>query len=442
MMKKISALIIVWLLFSFKLYTNDTTWIQTFTFDDITKRRGIFKFPDNTDNYRKILMYYTLKCDPKTAHDIYECGEWDYLAHCIIHQHTGIFDSTIVIKPKYNFGKDFPAVLKYTKLPTYNRYIKSYKAVTPTQNNQDIEHILIDGNQIITLKNVPTKIQFLFTKDFLKNLGLLSKRFKASKIKFIDSNFTLKNFKIQYILSSSKTIDELITGKFNTVFENNYYVKNPGWHTFYFNEYINTTSLQGLIIQICYDEIIGADEVKLSASEGLDCIIAQGHDSYLSFDGKYDYTISNNIDKLKNSNKFTIEFKAKLNSWLANGYIFSLNDILDFRTVEEYRQPKRYYINFRDSLSYGIYVGGSVNYNSEWQHFALVFDASKDQYDGKIKLFINGFEVPGFIRGLFPNAIPNKEIILKLAMDNTNYKCDLDEFRIWSSNLNQQTIQN
>ena len=39
---------------------GDTITVQTLTFDDITKRRGWYVFPNDTNQYHKILMYYTL----------------------------------------------------------------------------------------------------------------------------------------------------------------------------------------------------------------------------------------------------------------------------------------------------------------------------------------------------------------------------------------------
>ncbi|MDR1792172.1 MAG: T9SS type A sorting domain-containing protein [Bacteroidales bacterium] len=57
---------------------GDTTVVQTFKFSD--KKGGkidIFNFPDGSKTYEKVLMYYTLRCDP-SAQDGFPCGEWDY----------------------------------------------------------------------------------------------------------------------------------------------------------------------------------------------------------------------------------------------------------------------------------------------------------------------------------------------------------------------------
>ncbi len=62
----------------FWVQSQDTVVVQTLIFDSITTRRGIWQFPEG-ESFRKILMYHTLKCDPRTTHEHYNCGEWDYL---------------------------------------------------------------------------------------------------------------------------------------------------------------------------------------------------------------------------------------------------------------------------------------------------------------------------------------------------------------------------
>ena len=79
-------------------FSQDTTWVQTFTFDSIATRRANFTFPQelNEQRFEKVLMYYKLKCSPLTPWDQYDCGEWDYLAYTRIFDHTGVMDSVQV----------------------------------------------------------------------------------------------------------------------------------------------------------------------------------------------------------------------------------------------------------------------------------------------------------------------------------------------------------
>ncbi len=65
----------------------DTLIVQTFTFNDIEKRRDIFEFPETDQSWRKIIMVRTLKCDEQTTRDIYPCGEWDYITRTNVYIH-------------------------------------------------------------------------------------------------------------------------------------------------------------------------------------------------------------------------------------------------------------------------------------------------------------------------------------------------------------------
>ena len=86
--RDLSKCLILYLLFhSLNLFSapGDTVTIQTFTFSDITKRRGVFQFPQAGERWQKIYMVRTLKCDVQTTHDQYPCGEWDYLTYTLIY---------------------------------------------------------------------------------------------------------------------------------------------------------------------------------------------------------------------------------------------------------------------------------------------------------------------------------------------------------------------
>ena len=82
---------------------GDTIVVQTFTFNTGGDfKRGKFLFPPASKRFEKILMYYTLKCDPKQNP---ACGEWDYLTYTFLYQHTGVFDSTGEKINRYELGR-------------------------------------------------------------------------------------------------------------------------------------------------------------------------------------------------------------------------------------------------------------------------------------------------------------------------------------------------
>jgi len=102
--------VIVVFLFGLKLNAQDTVTVQTFTFQDIYKRSGKFLFPNKDQTYRKILMLYTLKCDPQTPWDKYNCGEWDYLTYNLIYTPTGVL--SLLVLPACQAGVRFPVSMQ------------------------------------------------------------------------------------------------------------------------------------------------------------------------------------------------------------------------------------------------------------------------------------------------------------------------------------------
>ncbi|MEY3438606.1 MAG: hypothetical protein RL265_1191, partial [Bacteroidota bacterium] len=113
-------------------FSQDTTWVQTFTFDTISTRRANFDFPQelNTKRFEKVLMYYKLKCSPLTPWDSYDCGEWDYLTYTRVFDHTGVFDSVQVDANRYLANLASPPTISSNPHP----YLFSDSYVRPENN--------------------------------------------------------------------------------------------------------------------------------------------------------------------------------------------------------------------------------------------------------------------------------------------------------------------
>lgn len=104
---KVQTSLLAFLLSTFFLTTfvsagsGDTTIVQTFTFDTPgSPKEGKFLFPPASKQFEKILMYYTLKCDPKQNP---ACGEWDYITFTYLWVSSKRGDSTIL--DRYELGR-------------------------------------------------------------------------------------------------------------------------------------------------------------------------------------------------------------------------------------------------------------------------------------------------------------------------------------------------
>ena len=109
---------------------GDTLYVKTFSFDSISTRRAVFAFPDSVDQYGKILMYYTLKCDEATPHDKYPCGEWDYTTYTRVYL-PGKEKITINDYPSFVVHGNSPKEYYYSKVPTWSVYKGYEKKETP-----------------------------------------------------------------------------------------------------------------------------------------------------------------------------------------------------------------------------------------------------------------------------------------------------------------------
>lgn len=165
-MKKIiislSLLLIISTLFS---AIGDTLVVQTFTFDDIEKRRDIFEFPDDARTWEKIYMYRTLKCDEQTKQDSFPCGEWDYstftLLHIPVEDTIEIFELDNYVTP-YGMGIDLNGECGWTYIYDVTDYAPLLRGnVDVSSGNQqellDMKFIFIEGippRDIVSVKNL------------------------------------------------------------------------------------------------------------------------------------------------------------------------------------------------------------------------------------------------------------------------------------------------
>ena len=183
-MKKLLAIIILSFFTINFIVAQDTTIVQTLDFNDITKRRGWYIFPQDT-SYQKVLMYYTLKCDAATTQDQYACGEWDYTTHTNLYQHENI-DSA-----RYSMNDTYPPTINYVTNPTYtyyekNQYFITYNGVLNENNYSIGTGTNIQSHPFSSTSEV-SRAQYIWTATELTNSGLTAG--SIDKLKFDVSSF-------------------------------------------------------------------------------------------------------------------------------------------------------------------------------------------------------------------------------------------------------------
>ena len=178
---------------------GDTIEVQTFTFEDEGPNawgayRGTFDFPPAENTYRKILMYQTLKCDPSTKQDNFDCGEWDYLTYTYLVDSTGVMDSTRRTHPNYWVNGSPRDEFAYTSTPTFTTYTENQKLATYIDTSDYQLSVLGEGTSTIHFplqtSRQKGKAQFLWRQEELIEAGLVAGNIEGLKLQLADLNMS------------------------------------------------------------------------------------------------------------------------------------------------------------------------------------------------------------------------------------------------------------
>lgn len=421
---------------------DDIIKVQTLTFDSLITRRGTWNFPNNGEKFRKIIMNYTLKCDPKTAHDQYNCGEWDYLTYTLLHHNTGRDTSFQAVHHKYKLGKDTAANFKIIPFG-----IKTPPEITHTYSKTNIKVIsAVDDSTMeyaaptepIITGQKPFRVQFLIKNSDLKANNFNRITVGKLKLYFSNANTTLKNLKIKMkttVQNPLKTWESEMV----TVFDNDYTSTTQGWNDIMLNQDFQNKSVYGLVIEISADGFEQADASLLGIAD--QSFESLGTMQYLKFDGTNDYVYCDNPDILKNASKFSMEAYVRIDKWKNWAKLLGVGDKLHFETGDS---PGDLYFMVRNGMnSYGK-SSTKLPINS-WVHIAVTYDGTQETNADKLQLFINGEKAYLTFAGVLPETTYGGEGLFTVSSLDWESACanaGIRDVRVWDTNLSAEEIAN
>lgn len=426
------------------LSASDTITVQTLTFEDIYKRRGTWTFPDNPNEFRKILMSYRLKCDPKTPHDKYNCGEWDYLTYTTVYKKTGEIDSNEAEHPLYKIGRLSPDTIRYSTTPiSYKRKFRYTELIPDSLVNPST---LIWNNipdSVISLKNKKNRIQFIIDKNTLNNSAIDN---KINQITFFTKNstdFEIEKLTLKYGYTSDDFPLNISDINMEKVYEFFPEISNDSLLIINLNEPIELNPFRSILFDLSVDLkkdnqlILYAGDGKSNILNGID--YNQNNDLYVKFDGDYDYVETEINDELNDVSEFTMEGWFYINEWKNWAHIFGKGG----RTGLELgnREGDLYCLIRKEGNSYG--KATYAIQTNKWTHIAMVYNGNADNESEKLKLYINGKE-----KGLdFSSAIPEKTeendipfSISSLRSASSAFNGMADNIRVWKNALDKEII--
>jgi len=436
------------------VWAQDTTWVQTFTYDSITNRHDQFVFPASLDSQRfeKVLMYYKLKCSPLTTWDQYDCGEWDYLTYTRVFDHTGSFDSVKKDGFKYISNFHTPNVIQYNDSTVSSQIMDYYQRPQNWRTGDALQDFTINAGN--ALSNLPFHTQSKGgTYQFLVSAAsLLSAGVQPGNLESITLNFSNVGLnegipfpKIGIIDTTLAALTKLVPNGFVNVFNQQVDSGNlvNGPNKFLFYQPFSWNGTDNLLVELKFSTdfpTLSSPGVQSETTAAYATPYFQGRNGALEFDGT-NYAMLEMSDTLLGGD-LSVEFWMKGNGISGtNTTLLEAYDTLNNRVLNIHMpwSNNNMYFDAGNATGYDRInkVMSAAEIQGQWNHWACV----KKQTTGQMFIFKNGHlwhsgtnlnRTAGYIHRFILGASADQSI---------KWKGQLDEFRVYNIALDSTTIQ-
>lgn len=297
-MKKLLTILFLLNLIGLSALAQDTITVQTLTFDSITTRRGIWNFPEGND-YRKVLMHYTLKCDAATAHDQYYCGEWDYLTYTTLYEHTQQYDSTLYHQDKYQLlSGDAPDEIQLTDQIPYEVYGTTYQQmvfgdITSTTSYELVADEAVSG-EVLATDYTDGRTRFIVTAEELVAAGMSSGVLSGINLHVDSPGSNLKTLMIRLSHQSTSNVGNVsMLYDADTVYYAPYEMTDDEWMSIDFEQAFSWNGSSNILVDISFsNENPGEPTILKGYEESDEAMFSQVNhtENYtVKLDGESDY---------------------------------------------------------------------------------------------------------------------------------------------------------
>lgn len=432
--------------------SQDTTFVQTLTFDS-TGRSYVFNFPPDTgQNYEKILMLYTIRCHDGLVSPAVSgqtnigCGEWDYSCNTYITD-SNYTDSVKANAPSHIITGFSGTTYNYTTQPTYTYF--SYNQQNVTYNSTTSENTASIGSGS-TLLNAPfgtsnrvSKTQYLWTASEMISAGLTPGEITSIRLDINNASNAVDFLRIRMKLTTADTLSASnpdLDGFTEVYFLNTTLTNGINEFLFYNNFTWDGTS--NILLEISYtNSASGIDNIIVGHDSGSKMgLISSGNDYCLDFSGASRVILGA-------SNFSTINDEITISLWCygnpdimpANSYAFEGYDNLNRRQVNvhlPWSNSNVYWDCGNDGAYDRIYAAANENdFEGKWNHWAF----TKNTATGSMRTYLNGSQWLSGTGKTKPIDLQN--LTLGSSVNFTGfYYGKLDEFRVWDAELTQAEI--
>jgi hypothetical protein len=426
------------------LFAQDTVQVQTLNFSDISKRKGSWQFPNQGERWEKILMHYTLKCDPQTKQDRFDCGEWDYLSYITVTDSTGNIDSTLLEHANFLVGWQSPDsfLIQGNGVMTIQQYYGLSRIVDTLKS---IDSVQIGSTS--ALSNAPlsaSRVQYFYTAQELSLAGM--KTGVINSITFRNStSFNTKNLKIKLINPGMLgTVTGFVNAPGSLVFSGDLQGSAPGDLQLQMAEEFFWDGMSDIILEFSQTPQSGSivSDIEMNSSASVSEVKSIGKNKYYE-------VLDNSYIELKDAStvasldsQITVMFWAKGNPSLPiNTSLFEAKDAAGNRVLNAHwpwGNGNMYWDAGNEGGSYDriFKTASTAEIKGQWNHWALV----KNAQTGDMKIYLNGnlwHSGTGFKRSM--NNIASFSI--GRGVNNYQFRGCIDQFQVWKKEISATNIK-
>lgn len=431
--------------FALPASAQDTTIVQTFTFSDITKRRDVFEFPSGDKEWRKILMYKTLKCDNATTQDNYPCGEWDYLTYTYVYDHTGAFDSTEVSHPFFLAGGLDIDTAYYHNAPMHDVYHRAQQQLVIDSVLSESSFAVSAGSSssslVLPSSASASRFQFILDQADLTSSGLAADTIDRMELVLNQLGSELKHFTVRLAHTSSTSLSAFAEPNFTTVYQSNTEFTATGSQVLNFTAPFAWNGSSSILVELSFtNDTEGVNNVLESGTQTGNSVYANGSDGYASFgDGS---RIEVPLSSVDFGDEVTISFWSygDENILPVNTSVFEAANHVGQRVLNVHLPWSNgsVYWDAGEGSGYDRInkASNAATFSGTWTHWAF----TKNATTGTMKIYLNGSQwMSGTDKNRTLGEIRN--LIIGRGLNGNPYPGKMDEFRLWSKELSQQEIQ-
>ena len=425
------------------IYAQDTTMVQTLTFDDgIYNLRQTYKFPSKAKTFRKVLAFMTLKCDKGLISNPTGsgCGEWDSGADLKIYHHTGEYDSTYKVLGKYLINGAYPSEFDYVEGPLYHYYERYEKSRIITKTHDENSAVFDKGTDPMTLSALGNI--FLWREDELKAAGSSTGTFDQIELKMDQASTTEARIKISYKNVVATTINQITLDGFTDVYTSTTTLTASGYQNFVLNKAIEWNGTSNLAIRLEVLETekpisIAAETTTFNTSTAIGV-----QNGYLELDGN-EYAVAQ-MNNYQFEDEITVAFWAEGNAdeLPAPTTLFSCAD-KEGRTVASghvgWNSNIRWDSGSKGNTDRCQKEGSNAQIAGNWHHWAF----TKNVKTGVTKIFLDGKQFHKEVSDFLPIGHINRLLI----GSHTGYSVrnpyfgKIDDFTMWKKALTESVIK-